>query len=82
MQTSAAVIAAACLPFLPPPAQASWPYLAASVAIHVLYFSLVAAATGCLIATAKAEERENLRFFGPAYAATMRQTRRFIPFLF
>ncbi|MGB8526004.1 MAG: DMT family transporter [Rhodoplanes sp.] len=42
--TSAAVIAAACLPFLPLPAQASWPYLAASVAIHVLYFSLVAAA--------------------------------------
>ena len=42
--TSAAVIAAACLPFLPLPAQASWPYLAASIAIHVLYFSLVAAA--------------------------------------
>lgn len=40
----AAVLAAACLPFLPLPAQASWPYLAASVAIHVLYFALVAAA--------------------------------------
>ena len=40
----AAVLAAACLPFLPPPAQACWPYLAASVAIHVLYFALVAAA--------------------------------------
>jgi drug/metabolite transporter (DMT)-like permease len=40
----AAVLAAACLPFLPPPAQACWPYLAASVAIHILYFALVAAA--------------------------------------
>jgi protein-S-isoprenylcysteine O-methyltransferase Ste14 len=44
--------------------------------------ALVAAATGCLIATARAEERENLRFFGPTYAAYMRQTKRFIPFLF
>ena len=30
------------LPFLPAPAQASWPYLAASVLIHVAYFLLVA----------------------------------------
>jgi protein-S-isoprenylcysteine O-methyltransferase Ste14 len=26
--------------------------------------------------------RENLCFFGPTYAAYMRQTKRFIPFLF
>jgi len=44
--------------------------------------ALVAVATGCLIATAKTEERENVRFFGAAYAAYMRQTRMFIPFLF
>lgn len=44
--------------------------------------ALVAIATGCLLATARTEERENLRFFGPAYAAYMRQTKRFIPFLF
>jgi protein-S-isoprenylcysteine O-methyltransferase Ste14 len=44
--------------------------------------ALVAVATGCLIATARTEERENCRFFGPAYAAYMRQTRMFIPFLF
>ena len=44
--------------------------------------ALVAAATGCLLATARAEERENLRFFGPAYAAYMQRTKRFIPFLF
>lgn len=43
---------------------------------------LIAITTGCLIATARVEERENLRYFGPAYAAYMRRTRRFIPFLF
>lgn len=43
---------------------------------------LAAAATACLVATAWVEERENLRFFGPAYAAYMGQTRMFIPFLF
>src|SRR4051794_7359694 len=32
------------LPFLPMPALASWPYVAASVVIHVGYFALVAAA--------------------------------------
>jgi drug/metabolite transporter (DMT)-like permease len=34
--------AALLLPFFPLPAAASWPYLAASVLIHVLYFLLVA----------------------------------------
>jgi len=43
---------------------------------------LVVIATGCLIATAKVEERENVRFFGPGYEAHMRRTRMFIPFLF
>lgn len=43
---------------------------------------LAAVATACLVATARAEERENLRFFGPAYATYMRQTRMFIPFVF
>jgi protein-S-isoprenylcysteine O-methyltransferase Ste14 len=43
---------------------------------------LVAVATACLIATARTEERENRRFFGPAYSGYMRQTRMFIPFLF
>lgn len=42
--TSSAVLAAIAVPFLPLPAPASWPYLAASIAIHVLYFTLVAAA--------------------------------------
>jgi drug/metabolite transporter (DMT)-like permease len=42
--TGAAIFGAACMPFLPLPATASWIYLAASVAIHCIYFSLVAAA--------------------------------------
>ena len=42
--TGAGAIAAAILPFLPAPAEASWPFLAASVAIHCVYFSLVAVA--------------------------------------
>jgi drug/metabolite transporter (DMT)-like permease len=38
----AAVWTAFLLPLLPAPAVASWPYLAASVAIHVAYFVLIA----------------------------------------
>ncbi len=39
---SAAVIAAITLPFLPPPARASWPFLAASAVLSVTYYILVA----------------------------------------
>ncbi len=39
-----AVVAAVALPFLPPPARESWPYLAVSGCLHVTYFALVAAA--------------------------------------
>jgi len=42
--TGAGAIAASVLPFVSAPAQASWPFLAASVAIHCAYFSLVALA--------------------------------------
>lgn len=38
MALGGCVIAIAALPFLPPPAMAAWPYLAASSAIHVFYF--------------------------------------------
>jgi len=34
------------------------------------------------VATAKVEERKNIRFFGPVYEAYMKRTRMFIPFLF
>jgi drug/metabolite transporter (DMT)-like permease len=42
--TGAAIFGAAFIPFLPLPATSSWMFLAASVAIHCVYFSLVAAA--------------------------------------
>lgn len=35
-----------------------------------------------LLATALAEERENVRHFGEAYSRYMRSTKRFIPFVF
>ena len=43
---------------------------------------LALTATLALIATAKADEVECTRFFGPAYRDYMRQTRMFVPFLF
>ncbi|NTV13656.1 MAG: isoprenylcysteine carboxylmethyltransferase family protein [Desulfobulbaceae bacterium] len=43
---------------------------------------LVLAASFFLVLTAKQDESECLRFFGPAYQAYMRGTKRFIPFLF
>ena len=43
---------------------------------------LALGASGFLIATAVAEERENLVSFGAAYAAYMKRTRRMVPFLF
>ena len=44
--------------------------------------ALALGASGFLVATAMAEERENLMAFGAAYAAYMKRTRRFVPFLF
>ena len=43
---------------------------------------LVAAATFFLTMTAKAEEGEDIRFFGAAYQEYMKRTRMFVPFLF
>lgn len=45
-------------------------------------FFLTAAAMFFLMMTAKMEEAENLRFFGPAYRLYMKKTKMFIPFLF
>jgi protein-S-isoprenylcysteine O-methyltransferase Ste14 len=39
-------------------------------------------ASGFLLATALAEEKENLKRFGAAYAEYKKHTRRFIPFVF
>jgi protein-S-isoprenylcysteine O-methyltransferase Ste14 len=43
---------------------------------------LALAATFLLIATARADEAECLRFFGAAYQDYMTHTKRFVPFLF
>ncbi|MGB8983224.1 MAG: isoprenylcysteine carboxylmethyltransferase family protein [Anaerolineales bacterium] len=43
---------------------------------------LAAAATGFLIATARADEAECTRFFGPQYQEYMRTTRMFVPYIF
>jgi drug/metabolite transporter (DMT)-like permease len=39
---TAGLIAAVALPALPQPAAASWPFIAASMGVHVVYFALVA----------------------------------------
>jgi len=43
---------------------------------------LAAAAAVFLLLTARADEAECIRFFGPAYQEYMRKTRRFLPFVF
>ena len=43
---------------------------------------LAVIATIFLVATAKVEERENIRFFGPAYQTYIERTKMFVPFLF
>ena len=43
---------------------------------------LAIAATALLVATAKAEEEENLKYFGAEYRAYQQTTRMFIPHLF
>ena len=43
---------------------------------------LALAATIFLTATAKTEEGENIRFFGPVYQTYMQQTKMFVPFIF
>ncbi len=45
-------------------------------------FVLAALATGFLVATARADERECIAYFGAAYRDYMKRTKRFVPFLF
>ena len=44
--------------------------------------ALAATATVFLIVTAKIEEKENIKFFGPEYKEYMKQTRMFVPYIF
>ena len=49
--------------------------------ITPLNIVLILAVSGLLIAVAKVEERENIRFFGAAYESYMQRTKMFIPWL-
>ena len=42
---------------------------------------LVVVATSCLVATARADEVECVRYFGPSYQQYMRRSRMFVPWL-
>ena len=44
VSSGAGVIAFLLIPFLPWPAQASWPWLAGSAVVHILYFVFLAEA--------------------------------------
>jgi protein-S-isoprenylcysteine O-methyltransferase Ste14 len=44
--------------------------------------AVAAAATLCILAAARMEERENLAYFGHRYRTYMRQSHRFIPYLY
>jgi len=71
--------------FLRHPMYASLIYLVWGVSLkHVALgpIALAVVATGFLMATAKVEERENIKRFGEEYRAYMTRTRRFVPFLF
>jgi len=50
--------------------------------ISLLSASLAIVASGFLVATSRAEEKENLQKFGDDYASYMKTTKMFIPFLF
>jgi len=47
----------------------------------VAALGLAALASGCLWLTARAEEAEDIAFFGDAYRDYMRRTRRFVPWV-
>ncbi len=49
--------------------------------ITPLNIVLILSVSGLLIAVAKVEERENVRFFGAAYEGYMQRTKMFIPWL-
>ncbi|MCP5366615.1 MAG: isoprenylcysteine carboxylmethyltransferase family protein [Hyphomicrobiales bacterium] len=67
------------------PFYASLLYLAWGICLKqpgAVQVALALVATGFLVATAKAEERENIAYFGDAYRDYMTRTKMFIPLLF
>ncbi len=66
------------------PLYASLLYLAWGVFLKEISWqstTLTLIASLCLVATARADERECVRFFGSSYEEYMRQTKMFIPYL-
>jgi len=66
--TAGGLIAAAALPFLPPPNAASWPYIAVSLVLEVGYFALV---SGAYRAADMSETYPLMRGTAPVLVATV-----------
>jgi len=79
------IVTAGAYRYIRHPLYSSLFFLAWGVAFKVpswLSGLLAVVATLFLVATARAEEAEDIHFFGPAYQEYMKKTRMFIPFLF
>jgi protein-S-isoprenylcysteine O-methyltransferase Ste14 len=84
-EKTTAIVTAGAYRYIRHPLYSSLMFLAWGVAFKVLSWPnivLAVIATMFLVATARAEEAEDIRFFGPAYQEYMQRTRMFIPFLF
>ena len=84
-EKTTAIVTAGAYRYIRHPLYSSLLFLAWGVAFKSLsWFNILLAvvATIFLVATARAEEAEDIRFFGPAYQEYMRTTKMFIPFLF
>jgi len=64
------------------PAALTVPPESALITLQLAGTAMALVATTFLIATARADEAECIRFFGDEYQAYMKMTKRFIPFLF
>jgi protein-S-isoprenylcysteine O-methyltransferase Ste14 len=83
-ENTSALVTSGIFRFIRHPLYASLICLAWGVALKSVSWltaGLAVAATGFLVATAKAEEVENLARFGAAYREYMTHTRRFVPFI-
>jgi len=84
IENTASLVTSGAYRFIRHPLYASLLYLAWGAALKSLTpvsLILVLVATAALVATAKAEEVENLGRFGDAYRQYMAHTRLFIPFV-
>ena len=84
-EKTSTIVAAGAYRYIRHPLYSSLLFLAWGVAFKVpswLSGLLALIVTLFLVATARAEEVEDIRFFGPAYQEYMQRTKLFIPFLF